>query len=387
MENFSYYVPTEIYFGEGSIQQLSDAVARYGDKVLLVYGGGSIKKIGLYKKVKSLLKDATIHELSGVEPNPRLESVVNGVNLCKENDIQVVLAVGGGSTIDCAKAICAGMYYDGNPWDFIEDSNLITEALPLISVLTLSATGSEMDATAVITNPELKLKKGFGHRTLFPKVSIMDPTYTYSVSKYQTASGTADIMSHIMETYFNDGEISQVSNQISVSLLKTCLHYGKLAYNEPENYEARANMMWTSSLAINGLTGCGVGKKWSCHAMEHVLSAYYDVTHGAGLAMLTPRWMEYILDGSTVDKFASYGRDVWGLEGTNDMAIAKIAIQNTKEFFESLDLPMTFEAIGIPEDAPIEEMAASATASKGGKIDGYRELSTQDVINIYRMCM
>lgn len=387
MENFSYYVPTEIYFGEGSIKQLSDAVARYGDKVLLVYGGGSIKKIGLYKKVKSLLKDVTIHELSGVEPNPRLESVVNGVNLCKENDIQVVLAVGGGSTIDCAKAICAGMYYDGNPWDFIEDSNLITEALPLISVLTLSATGSEMDATAVITNPELKLKKGFGHRTLFPKVIIMDPTYTYSVSKYQTASGTADIMSHIMETYFNDGEISQVSNQISVSLLKTCLRYGKIAYNEPENYEARANMMWTSSLAINGLTGCGVGKKWSCHAMEHVLSAYYDVTHGAGLAMLTPRWMEYILDGSTVDKFASYGRDVWGLEGTNDMAIAKIAIQNTKEFFESLDLPMTFEAIGIPEDAPIEEMAASATASKGGKIDGYRELSTQDVINIYRMCM
>ncbi|MDQ0359624.1 iron-containing alcohol dehydrogenase [Breznakia pachnodae] len=387
MENFSYYVPTEIYFGEGSIQQLSDAVARYGDKVLLVYGGGSIKKIGLYKKVKSLLKDVTIHELSGVEPNPRLESVVNGVNLCKENDIQVVLAVGGGSTIDCAKAICAGMYYDGNPWDFIEDSNLITEALPLISVLTLSATGSEMDATAVITNPELKLKKGFGHRTLFPKVSIMDPTYTYSVSKYQTASGTADIMSHIMETYFNDGEISQVSNQISVSLLKTCLRYGKIAYNEPENYEARANMMWTSSLAINGLTGCGVGKKWSCHAMEHVLSAYYDVTHGAGLAMLTPRWMEYILDGSTVDKFASYGRDVWGLEGTNDMAIAKIAIQKTKEFFESLDLPMTFEAIGIPEDAPVEEMAASATASKGGKIDGYRELSTQDVINIYRMCM
>ena len=387
MKNFSYYVPTEIYFGEGTIKQLSDAVAKYGDKVLLIYGGGSIKKIGLYKKVISLLKGSTVHELSGIEPNPRLESVIKGVKLCRENDIQVVLAVGGGSTIDCAKAICAGMYYDGNPWDFIMDPALITKALPLISVLTLSATGSEMDATAVITNPELKSKKGFGHRTLFPKVSIMDPTYTYSVSKYQTASGIADIMSHIMETYFNDGDQSQVSNQISVALLKTCIHYGKIAYHEPENYEARANMMWTSSLAINGVNGCGVEKKWSCHAMEHVLSAYYDVTHGAGLAMLTPRWMEYILNDTTMAKFASYGRDVWGLEGTNDMAIAKIAIQNTKEFFEDLDLPMTFSTIGIPTDAPIEEMAASATSAKGGKIVGYRELSTEDVLNIYRMCM
>lgn len=387
MDNFTYYVPTEIFFGKGMISKLAPSIETYGNKVLLVYGAGSIKKIGLYDEILNQLAECKIYELPGIDPNPRIESVEKGIQLCRENEIQVVLAVGGGSTIDCAKAICAGVYYKGNPWDYIMDSSLIREALPLITILTLSATGSEMDATAVISNPKLKLKKGFGHRLLYPKVSILDPLYTYSVSKFQTASGVADIMSHIIETYFNDKDTALVSNQISISLLKTSIHYGKIVYEDPENYEARANMMWTSSLAINGLNGCGIQKKWSCHAMEHVLSAYYDVTHGAGLAMLTPRWMEYILDGSTAIKFAAYGRDVWGLQGKNDLSVAKVAIQQTKEFFESLNLPMTFEELGIPKDAPIEEMATSATASKGGSIHGYRTLSTQDVINIYRMCM
>ncbi|MDF9824219.1 alcohol dehydrogenase YqhD (iron-dependent ADH family) [Breznakia sp. PF5-3] len=387
MNNFTYYVPVRIHFGKGEISKLHDEITSIGKNVLLVYGGGSIKRIGVYDQVIEQLKDCNVFELGGVDPNPRLKSVEDGALICKENHIDVVLAVGGGSSIDCAKAICAAAYYDGNPWDFIVDSSLIKKALPLVSVLTLSATGSEMDNTAVITNPQTKDKRGFGSRHLFPKVSILDPTYTYSVSKYQTASGVADIMSHTFETYFNDTKDAYLSNEIAISILKTCIKYGKVVYDEPDNYEARANLMWASSLAINGLISCGCGKSWSCHPMEHVLSAYYDVTHGAGLAMLTPKWMTYILDDSTVDKFAEYGIEVWGIDASlPPMEIAKTAIANTEAFFHSLDLPSTFEEIGIPDTSTLEEMAQMAVDSKGGTIKGYRKLEFQDVVNIYHMC-
>lgn len=388
MKNFTYQVPTKIHFGKGMISYVHDAVHQYGTNVLLVYGGGSIKRYGLYDEVKQQLRDCQLYELAGVDPNPRLSSVEAGAKLCRKHSIDVVLAVGGGSSIDCAKAICAATYYEGNPWDFIEDTRLIKKTLPLISILTLSATGSEMDETAVITNVQLKQKKGFGHPLLFPKVSILDPTYTYTVSKYQTASGTADIMSHILETYFHDGTSAFVSDQLSIGLLKTCIQYGKIAYDEPNNYEARANLMWASSLAINGLTSCGCGKAWSCHAMEHVLSAYYDVTHGAGLAVLTPKWMRYILDDTTVSKFVEYGTQVWGIDpNLPDMELANLAITKTEAFFAALALPKNFTELGIPNDEKLEEMASSAVASKGGVIQGYRDLNLEDVINIYRMCL
>lgn len=388
MDNFTYYVPTRIHFGEGAVKHLHDEIVAIGKNVLLVYGGGSIKRTGVYDAVMEQLSDCNVLELSGVEPNPRLATVEAGALICKENKIDVVLAVGGGSTIDCSKAICAAAYYDGNPWDFIVDTSLIKKALPLCDVLTLSATGSEMDATAVITNPAFKDKRGFGSGHLHPRVSILDPTYTYSVSKYQTASGTADIMSHIFEAYFNHIEDAYVSSELAISLLKTCVKYGKVAYDDPTNYEARANLMWTSSLAINGLISCGSKKAWSCHPMEHVLSAYYDVTHGAGLAMLTPKWMRYVLEEKTLDKFVTYGCEVWGIDSTLDKnEIANMAIDKTEAFFTSLDLPRTFAEINIPADANLEEMAQSAVGSKGDAIDGYKRLRVQDVLNIYKMCL
>lgn len=387
MRNFTYYTPTQIFFGEGEIKQLHQAVKAYGKKVLLVYGGGSIKKIGLYDQVYAELHGFEVFELGGIDPNPRLESVVAGAKICKEKQIDVVLAVGGGSSIDCAKAICAAAYYDGNPWDFIVDSNKIKQALPLISILTLSATGSEMDATAVITNPETKDKRGFGHILLAPKVSILDPTYTYSVSKYQTAAGTADIMSHIFEAYFNHTPSAYVSNHIAIVLLKTCIKYGKIAYDDPHNYEARANLMWASSLAINGLISCGVEKKWSCHALEHVLSAYFDVTHGAGLAALTPRWMKYVLDKQTLDKFVEYGVEVWDIDPTLEKeAIANEAIAKTSAFFDSVELPKTLQELGVESDK-LEEMAQQAVGVKGGQIDGYKMLAFDDAMNIYKACL
>lgn len=387
MLNFNYSIPTKIYFGKDQINVLSEKILEFGNKVLVVYGGGSIKKIGLYDKVIGLLHNANIEyfELSGVEPNPRITTVREGIKICRENNIDFILAVGGGSTIDCSKVIAAGYYYESDPWDIVLDSRKINNALPLASILTLSATGSEMDAGAVISNIETNQKLATGHPSMAPKFSILDPTYTFSVPKNQTAAGVADIMSHIFEVYFSNTKTAYLQNRMAESLLKTCIKYGPIAIENPEDYEARSNLMWASSLAINGLLSYGKTTEWSVHMMEHELSAFYDITHGVGLAILTPHWMSYALNDDTVSQFYEYGVNVWNIDSNqNPYAVAEEAIQRTRDFFISLDIPGSLKDVGISNDK-FDIMATQAV--ERGSLGTFKTLDKKDVINIFKSAL
>jgi len=387
MNNFNYSIPTKIFFGKDQINVLGDEIKKYGSRVLLVYGGGSIKKSGIYDKVIEIFKASGINfwELPGVEPNPRVTSVRKGVELCRENKIDLILAVGGGSSIDCSKVIAAGYYYEGDAWDIVLDPRKIENALPLASILTLAATGSEMNAGAVITNLDTNEKLGTGHPSMAPKFSILDPTYTYTLPANQTAAGTADIISHIFEVYFSNTKEAYVQNRMAEAMLKTCINYGTIALKEPENYEARANLMWTSSLAINGLLSYGKVTEWSVHAMEHELSAYYDITHGVGLAILTPHWMKYSLNEGTLDKFVEYGVNVWDIDKNKDKyEIANEAIEKTREYFVSLGIPASLREVSINEEK-LEEMAKQAT--RRGKLGDFRTLDAEDVLNIFKAAL
>lgn len=385
MENFHYSIGTKIFFGKGEIKNLVNVIKEYGKKVLILYGGGSIKKIGLYDEVIKILKDNNISyvELSGVEPNPRITTVREGIEICKKEQVDVILPIGGGSTIDCGKVIAAGVMYDGDPWDIVIDSSKIKAALPIISILTLSATGSEMDGFAVISDLEKNMKIGTGHELLKPKASILDPTYTYTVSKKQTAAGTADIISHTLENYFNNVEGAYVQSRLAEGILKTCIKYGVIAIEEPKNYEARANLMWASSLAINGILSYGADKSWSVHPMEHELSAFYDITHGEGLAILTPHWMRYVLNDNTIKKFVEFGVNVWGIdESLPEYHIANKAIDMMADYFKALGIPSTLREVGILDDSKFEIMAKQAVKSK--IINGFVPLNQEDVINIFK---
>lgn len=386
MENFNFYAPTEIYFGKGQIENLPNILSRYGKNVLLTYGGGSIKKNGIYEKVNELLREFNLVELEGIEPNPRIGTVRKGIEICRENNVDVILAVGGGSTIDCSKIIGAGFYYDGDAWDLVKDSSKINKALPIVTVLTIAATGSEMNKTAVISNPETNEKLSTKSKNMAPVASILDPEYTYTLPTIQTAAGTADIMSHVIENYFKVTESAYLQDKISEGILQTCIKYCPIALQEPNNYEARSNLMWASSLALNGL--CGSGKKgtWSCHPIEHELSAFYDITHGVGLAIVTPRWMRYILSEKTVDKFVQYAVNVWRFEEDDDkFALANKAIDATEKFFSDCGIPMNLGKLGI-DDLLLEKMSHAVVTHRDLK-NAYVPLSEEDVLNILKMCL
>lgn len=395
MRNFNFHAYTDIFFGEGQICNLPAKIKEFGTNVLLVYGGGSIKKNGIYDEVKRLLSDCNVVELSGVEPNPKIESVREGVKLCRQNNVQVVLAAGGGSTIDCAKAIAGACYYEGDAWDIVTTPSKIDRVLPVVTILTLAATGSEMNKNAVISNMEENLKLGTNSMKFIPQASILDPTYTYGVSKLQTAAGTADIMSHVFENYFKSEPGTFVQDRICEGLLETCINYLPKALSNPQDYEARANLMWTSSLALNGLCGAGKGQSWSCHPMEHELSAFYDITHGVGLAILTPRWMRHILSEDTVDRFVMFARNVLHLAPQSEdessyspeykMSLANKAIDALEQFFTDNGLPMHLTEVGIDE-THIPEMSAAAV--KHGALDkAYVPLTPADVEEIMRDCL
>lgn len=389
MKNFNYNIPTKIYFGEGKIEVLGEQIKKYGSRVLLAYGGGSIKRTGVYDDVVKQLEDSDIpyFELAGIEPNPRTTSVEKGVEICRENNVDFILAVGGGSTIDCSKAIAAAYYYDGDPWDLVIGKSEIEKVLPIGTVLTLSATGSEMDAGAVITNMKTNQKYGFGNPGFFPKFSVLDPTYTYTVNKYQTGAGIADIMSHTFESYFTNEKGAYLQDRISEAILKTCINYGPIAIDSPRNYEARANLMWASSLAINGLIKYGKNSEWSVHPLEHELSAYYDITHGVGLAILTPHWMEHVLNEENLYKFVEYGVNVWNIDkNLSDIEIAKISINKTRDFFASLEIPMTLRETGINEEK-LEIMAKAVTDHNKGLVGNFKELKYEDVLNIFKKAL
>ena len=385
MENFYYSIPTRVYFGKGQIKNLSHVIKEFGKNVLLVYGGGSIKKTGVYDAVIEQLAGCEIKEVSGVAPNPKIDSVREGVKICKAAKIDAVIAVGGGSVVDCAKVIAASASYEGDPWDIVLDSSKIKSVLPIICVMTLAATGSEMDNCAVITNMETNDKLDTGCDAMKPAVAIMDPTYTFSVSKRQTAAGTADITSHIFENYFNHTPSAEIQAGFAETLLRVCFKNGVIAYHEPDNYDARANLMWAASWAINGILDLGCGISWSCHAMEHELSAFYDVTHGAGLAVLTPVWMEYVLNDKTVDRMAQYGVNVWGIDSSLDKyEIAREAIKKTRGFYDELELPRTLGELGIGEEK-LEIMAKKAAAH--GFEHAFYPLTEADILAIFNKCL
>lgn len=390
ISDFIYDIPVRIYFGHDQLKNLGSELKKYGKRVLMTYGGGSIKRVGLYDRIVKEIEGAGLElfELSGIEPNPRIGSVRKGVQICKEKNIDVLLAVGGGSTIDATKIMAAGACVDHDPWDFLDLGKQapIDKALPIITILTLSATGSEMDTAAVISNPETSDKLGRLAPAMLPKASFLDPSNTFSVSSYQTACGAADMLSHIFEVYFNMDDGLYMLDCFMEGLMKTIIRFAPVAMREPENYEARANLMWASSWAINGFINGGRRKAWSCHPMEHELSAIYDITHGLGLAILTPRWMEYCLDDARVNKYVQFGTNVFGIDPSlAPMDIAHMAIDKLSDFlFNTLQLKRTFPEVGIGR----ENFAIMARkAVNGGTLPGFKPLQQSDVEKIFEMCM
>lgn len=390
MKNFIYDIPTRVLFGNNQVPNVGIEVKKHASKILLLYGKNSIKQSGLYDEVIKYLNKENIEvvELSGVDPNPRIETVRTGADLCRKHNLELVLAVGGGSTIDCAKAIAAQAKYHGDIWKdiYVEKKyENLKEALPVASILTLAATGSEMNGSSVISNMSENLKLGMGNYILRPVFSILDPTYTFSVNKYQTAAGVVDIMSHIFEQYFSPDKKGFLQSRIMEGLLKTVIHYGPIAFENPNDYEARANVMWASSLALNGLTSLGKeSTDWATHQMEHELSAKYDITHGIGLGILTPYWMEYVLDKENVHRFVDYANNVWGIFGEDDLKVAQKVIAKTREFFNSLEVPSTLVEVGI-DSSKFEEMALGAV--KNGAIGCMKKLGYKDVLEIYTMAL
>ena len=382
MENFVYNTPTKLIFGKGAVKNLPEVLKPLGSRILLTYGGGSIKKIGLYDKVKDLLSDFEIYELGGIEPNPKYStSVLSGVKLCKEHNIDAVLAVGGGSVLDCSKAICAGALYDGEPWDLISYKVKAKAALPLVDILTLAATGSEYDSGCVISRTETNDKVGYLDEHLFPYASILDPEYTFSVSKKQTAAGAADAINHIMEQYFCEKH-SDLADGMCVSAIKSLIKNAIVALSEPDNYDARAEFMVDCSLACNGILSIGNSYSgWPCHGIEHALSAYYDITHGEGLAIITPRWMKHILNDKTIERFVSFGTHIFGIDPSlPESEIAEKTIDSVYKLFESFGMPMNLKDVGIDEEK-IDEMAAHI-ADNEGLDNAWAPLSQKDIAEI-----
>lgn len=382
MQNFDYQTPTRLIFGKGVIAKLPEVMAQFGKKILLTYGGGSIKKIGIYQKVKELLTDCEIVELSGIQPNPKYDpSVLDGVKLCKENNVDVILAVGGGSVLDCSKAIAAGACYDGDPWDLISYKVKAQKALPIVDIITLAATGSEYDCGGVISRTETNDKIGYVDPLLFPAISFLDPEYTFTVSKKQTAAGIADAMNHTIEQYFVE-DTTLLNDGFCESMLRSLMQNGRLCLDNPNDYTARAEMMLACTYGCNGILSLGNSMSgWPCHGIEHALSAYYDITHGEGLAIITPRWMRHILNEKTMPRFVKYGINVMGVSPNLPLeVIANRAIDATYDFFKSIGIPMHLREVGIDESR-IDEMAHHIAVNEGLE-NAYAPLNEDDIRQI-----
>lgn len=383
--NFQFHNPTQILFGKNQIEQLPQKVRELGKNVLLVYGGGSIKQTGLYDKVLELLNEegCQVVELAGVEPNPRLTTVQRGIDLCHEHHVDLVLAVGGGSVIDAAKAIAVGAKYDGNVWDFYERKAVVKDALPLGTILTLAATGSEMNRGSVVTNWETKEKHGAG--TTFPTFSILDPTYTFTVPSDHTVYGIVDMMSHVFEQYFTHTTNVPLQTRFCESILKTVIENAPLVLENPHDYDARANLMYCGTMALNGQLAQGVETDWASHAIEHAVSAIYDIPHAGGLAIIFPNWMKYVYQ-ENVERFKRFATHVWEIEaeGKTDEELALAGIEATRNFFTQIGAPSRLADYDI-DDTYLQDMAKKATHF--GPVGNFKRLKQDDVLNILRLCL
>lgn len=388
MENFTYYTPSKVHFGKGQIAKLAASLDQFGKRVLLVYGGKSIKTTGLYDTIMKILENGgfSVVELSGVEPNPKVTTAQRGVSLCHEHEVDVILTVGGGSVIDCAKGVAAGVFYDGDLWDIVIGKQPVVKALPIVAVTTMAGTATEMNPGAVISNPATKEKKSFVSEHVTPKIVIMDPEYLYTVPSRQKACGVADAMSHAMEAYFNHVPGTYFQGQVCLSVIKTMVKYGKKLLEDPKDYTANAEVMWASEWANNGLAIMGAPVTWSCHSLEHQLSAVYDVTHGEGLAVVTPAWMRYAMKNEkTWDKFVEFGVEVWNIDPTLDtQEILRLALENTEHFlFEDLKLPRTLREIGISDQEQFEFMASRTGV---GRENAFAPYDKEGALEIYKSC-
>jgi alcohol dehydrogenase YqhD (iron-dependent ADH family) len=385
MQNFTYQNTTKIVFGKGTEEEVGEYTAQYGSKALLHYGGGSVKKFGTYDKVVKSLEAAGVEfvELGGVEPNPKLSLVHEGVKLAKEENVDFILAVGGGSVIDSAKAISAGTFYDGDAWDFYTTDEKITEALPIGVVLTIPAAGSESSSGSVITKKDGMQKKTINNSELIrAKFAIMNPEITFTLPDYQTACGAVDIMTHVMERYFTNTENVDYTDRISEATLKTIINNTPKVLADNEDYAARAEVMWAGTNAHNGLLGTGREEDWASHNIEHELSGIYDVAHGAGLAVIFPAWMDYVYQHD-LERFAQFAVRVWDVDPDfKDLEwTARQGINKMKEFFIEIGMPLTLRELDIPADR-LEEMAKKAT--ENGPQGSFVNLDTKDVLKIYK---
>ena len=390
MIDFTFENPTRIHFGKDSLSQLAAEVRRYGNRILLVYGGGSIKRIGLYDQVMAILnaENAQVWEVAGVQPNPRLSLVYKGIELCREHDVQLVLAVGGGSAIDTAKAIVNGACYDGDVWDLFTGKGSNTEVLPLGTIVTIPAAGSEMSNSSVITREEDQCKCGRNTPLNFPKFSILNPEYTYSLPPYQTACGIVDIMAHMMERYFTQVENVELTDRMTEGALRTMINNAPIVFEKPEDYNARAEIMWTGCLAHNTLFQTGRVGDWASHKIEHELSALYDIAHGAGLAIVFPAWMKYVLPRGGAKKLAQFAVRLFDVPedfGTVE-EIATEGIARLEAFYHSIGLKTTLRENGI-DDKDFDRMAERAVRLANGNLGFFLRLKQEDVKAIYQLAL
>jgi alcohol dehydrogenase YqhD (iron-dependent ADH family) len=384
MDNFKYHSPTAVYFGRNQVASLSQEINGRFKKILLITGSGSVKRNGILDSVILGIKNAGAEylELSGIKPNPRLKSVYRGIDICKREGIDLVLGVGGGSVIDCAKAIAAGTLYDKDCWDLFTKKAEPKNALPVGCVLTLAATGTETNGNAVITNENGQRKLALCSPVLRPVFAILDPEYTFTVDRFNTAAGIVDIMAHVFEQYFSHTVFCDVQDGIAEGLLRVCIKYAPVVLNEPDNYDARANIMWAGTLALNGLIGIGKDTDWASHGIEHEISAIYDISHGAGLAVVIPHWMRHVLSDRTAPRIADYGRNVWSIEPRNDLSdIANLAIDRTREFFTSLGMPATLRDAGISSKDKFSQMA-KGVIEQYGTVGSFKQLCEDDIMAI-----
>ena len=393
MKNFNYYAPTQVAFGRNTESQVAELVKKHGgSKVLIHYGGQSAIRSGLLAKVEQILTEAGIAyvKLGGVKPNPRLSLVRKGIELCKEENVDFLLAVGGGSVIDSCKAISSGRFYQGDVWTLYEHKDHATQYLPIGCILTIPAAGSEMSNGSVITNDEVEswLKKDYCVDEFRCKFAIMNPELTFTLPAWQTACGITDMMMHTMERYFSKDDDMETTDAIAEAILRTCMKEGPLALANPTDYTCRANIMWAGTLAHNDLTGCGTTGDWATHNIEHELSGLFDVSHGAGLAAVWGSWARYTRN-ENLPRFARFAHNVMGIDTTNmsDMDASETGIKAMEQFFRSIGMPTDIHTLVGKDitDAEIEEMAQKCTNGDTTAIGGLKILHAADIVKIYQM--
>ena len=388
MLDFEYYTPTKVFFGKGREKEVGKIISQYGyKKIMLQYGKGSIKKNGLYDCIINSLKEYDIEfvEMGGVEPNPKIEFVREAVRIAKREGVELVLAVGGGSVIDAAKYTALGAVSDCDVWDFVVGKQKPTSALPVACVLTIAAAGSEMSWSAVVSDLSLNMKRGLASDLIRPLFAVCNPELTYTVSPYQTACGITDIMAHTMERYFTPREPVDITDQIAEGILRSVINAARVVMKEPNNYEARANIMWASSLSHNNLTGCGRINSLPVHQLEHAVSGEYDnVAHGAGLAVLFPAWAKYVYTYN-IPRFAQFARNVWAVNEVDDKKAAELGIESMTEFFKSIGMPSTLREFGINADA-IDKLTDLCTFNNTRTVNSVIKLGSKEIKDIFKLC-